>query len=95
MANTDPGYIDTVGGMPEHNETYGSFVDMCVGGVLACLMIMVALAAVGFASTAGIVFATIGLFVGLIVILISLVAGLSFVPSIFILAGMTFLALVL
>ncbi len=95
MADTDSGYIDTVGDMPEHNETYGSFVDICIAGVLACVMIMVALGAVGFGSTAAIVIACLGLVVGLIVLLVSLTAGLSFVPSIIILVGMTFLALVL
>ncbi len=95
MAKSESGYIDTVGDMPEHVETYSVFVKMIIAGVLGCILIMVALAAVGFGSTAAIVVSTIGLFVGLIVILVSLLSGMSFVPSIVILAGVTLLALVL
>ncbi len=95
MAKSETGYIDTVGDMPEHNETYGAFVKMFIGGVIGSILIMVTLAAVGFGSTAAIIVSTIGLFVGLIVILVSLLSGMSFMPSVIILAGVTLLALVL
>ena len=95
MAKSQSGYIDTVGDMPEHTETFSVFVKMIVAGIIACVLILVTLAAVGFGSTAAIIVSTIGLFVGLIVILISLLSGMSFLPSIIILAGVTLLALVL
>jgi hypothetical protein len=95
MAKSDSGYIDTVGDMPEHTETYGVFVKMFIAGVIGSILIMVTLATVGFGSTAAVIVATIGLFVGLIVILVSLLSGMSFMPSIIILAGVTLLALVL
>lgn len=95
MAKSDSGYIDTVGDMPDHTETYGAFVKMFVAGLLGCILIMVTLAAVGFGSFTAAIITTIGMFVGLIVILVSLLSGMSFLPSIIIIAGVTLLALVL
>jgi len=95
MAKSDSGYVDTVGDMPEHIETYDAFIKMCFAGLLACILIMVTLAAVGFGSVTAAIISSIGLFVGLIVIVISLLSGSSFVPSIVIIAGVTLLALVL
>lgn len=95
MAGSNHGQVETSGDMNAHKETYDNFINIVVAGILACIIIMIALAAVGFGSTASAVIAVLGMTVSLIVIFISLLAGMSFLPSVVVIAGTTLLALIL
>lgn len=81
--------------MSSHKEMYGYFIQMSIALVLACILIMVCLLAMTMGSTAAAWVGGIGLTFGLIVVFVSLLAGMSWIPSVVIIAGVSALALAL
>ena len=81
--------------MSSHKEMYSYFIQMSVALVLGCILIMVCLLALTMGSAVAAWVGGIGLIFGLVVVFVSLLAGMSWIPSIIVIAGVSALALAL
>ncbi len=90
-AASDAGTMDMTG----HNEMYGYFLRLSVALVLACVLLMICILAMTMGGTATAWVGGLGLTFGLAVIFISLLSGLSWIPSLVVCAGVTALTLIL
>ncbi|MCB1437803.1 MAG: aa3-type cytochrome c oxidase subunit IV [Rhodobiaceae bacterium] len=80
--------------MSAHQDTYHSFVRLAAGGVIACAMIVVALAAMTVIGGTAFWIGAIGLIVGLALVAMSLLSSLSWTASLVVLAAMIALTVV-
>ena len=80
--------------MAAHEDTYHSFVRLAVGGVIACATVLVALAAMTVIGGTAFWVGAIGLVIGLGLVAMALVTGLSWTPSLALLAIMIALIIV-
>lgn len=78
-----------------HNEMYGYFLRLSVALVLGCVLLLICLLAMTAGGTAAAWVGGLGLTFGLILIFITLLAGLSWIPSLVVIAGITLLILIL
>lgn len=78
----------------EHENTYAMFVRLTIGTVVACVMILIALADMAVIGGGAFWVGLIGLIAGLATVSVSLLAGLSWKPSALVLAAMILLTLV-
>ncbi|MBZ0215043.1 MAG: hypothetical protein K8F25_00690 [Fimbriimonadaceae bacterium] len=81
--------------MSSHTEMYGYFLRLSVALVLGCALLSVCLLAMTFGGTLAAWVGGLGLAFGLIVIFITLLSGLSWIPSLIVIAGITALILIL
>ncbi len=81
--------------MNSHNEMYGYFIRLSVALVIGCVLLMICLAAMTMGGTLAAWVGGLGLTFGLILIFITLLAGLSWIPSLVVTAGVTALILIL
>jgi hypothetical protein len=78
----------------EHRETYSSFIHITLGTIIACVIILVSLAAIAVGGPGGFWVGIFGLIVGLAAVSLSMLANLSYLPSLGILALVILMSIV-
>lgn len=71
----------------QHKETYATFVRLTVGAVILTAIVLVSLVGMTMIGGAAFWFGLIGIIVGHIVVAVSLTSGLSWTPSLLVLAA--------